>query len=217
MLHPVDLSDFKDITFQYGNIHTKGGLLKKAMPMVTRKAPGNATLFVKMATTEHWLMAETTGQQKRGMHTFGSSGLLETLRSYVEKACNGDVATTPTIAEDGDYDPMNEVECDVADDQAAEGTRGRGDKRARYHKNSVKGHILDLDIQKDPPEVFKDCREKRSIQLLIEDRRQVWLRLEDVPWAVKYLYIQHLLKGVPLVAPDSQGPTCSASTAAPNA
>ena len=40
MMHAIDLSGFKEVTFQFCNVHTKGGLLSKDLPMVTRRAPG---------------------------------------------------------------------------------------------------------------------------------------------------------------------------------
>ena len=57
-----------------------------------------------------------------------------------------------------------------------------------------------------PPEIVRNCSARKSILLFIVDRRQIWLRLSDVAWAVKYLYIQSLMKGVPMVAEDSRGP-----------
>ncbi len=109
-----------------------------------------------------------------------------------------------TPATSDEYDPMNGIEGGTI-------TRGSGEnaespaKRARY-KQAVRNQSVDMDLPRQPPEVFGDTREKRSIQLYIVDRRQIWLRIDDVAWAVKYLYTQHLLKGVPLIAPDSTGP-----------
>ena len=52
------------------------------------------------------------------------------------------------------------------------------------------------------PEENPNCTEVRKIRLYIEDRQQIWLDLEDVVWAVRYLYIQNLLNGGPA---DSRG------------
>ena len=134
---------------------------------------------------------------------------MDVLRERVERACNGEECTTEgdEAAAEAEHDPMDDIDCEKQGGETA--TRGRGDKRARYYKNHAKNHVLNLDIPSLPPEVVRDCREKRSIQLWIVDRRQVWLRISDVPWAVKYLYIQSLLKGVPLIAPESEGPSGS--------
>ena len=46
----------------------------------------------------------------------------------------------------------------------------------------------------------------RTIQLYVVDRKQVWLDLDDVEWALRVLYMQFVLKGVPVVSPDDTGP-----------
>ena len=38
------------------------------------------------------------------------------------------------------------------------------------------------------------------------DRKQVWLDGDDVEWALRVLYMQFVLKGVPVVSPDDAGP-----------
>ena len=40
----------------------------------------------------------------------------------------------------------------------------------------------------------------------IVDRRQIWLSIDDVEWAIRYLFHQHQLRGVGLVADDDEGP-----------
>ena len=47
--------------------------------------------------------------------------------------------------------------------------------------------------------------------LFIWDRRSVWLSMDDVDWAVKYMYAQNVLKGVGYVPPDSAGPSAGAA------
>ena len=56
------------------------------------------------------------------------------------------------------------------------------------------------------PEEDPNCKEVRNIRLYIEDRVQIWLDLADVDWAVRFLYVQNLLKGVALIHEDSPGP-----------
>ena len=43
------------------------------------------------------------------------------------------------------------------------------------------------------------------IKVYVEDRKQIWIALADVEWAVRYLYIQKRLNGVPLIPDDSTG------------
>ena len=47
----------------------------------------------------------------------------------------------------------------------------------------------------------------RTIQLYVVDRKQVWLDIDDVEWALRFLYMQFALKGVPVVSPDDAGPS----------
>ena len=90
-------------------------------------------------------------------------------------------------------------------------------EKARYYENHAKKRILDLDLPRQPPEVVKDCKEKRSLQFWCVDRKQVWSRLGDVEAAVKYMYIQNLFTGVPLVSPASVGRSGPLSSSAGSA
>ena len=57
------------------------------------------------------------------------------------------------------------------------------------------------------PEEAPDCKQMRKITMLVEDRKTIWLCTEDMEWAVRYLWVQNMLKGVPLVSADCQGPS----------
>ena len=65
---------------------------------------------------------------------------------------------------------------------------------------------MTLDMPVKCPEEEPNCQDFRKIRLYIVDRKTIWLHIEDVEWAVRYLYAQNLVKGVPLVPDDSQGP-----------
>ena len=103
-LHDVDLSGLGEVEFHFDRIHTTGGRLKTAMPMVSRKVRDKG-LLVKMSTNEAWLIFATTGDKFQKTNIFGNKSLLEALRRYVEKACNGRMAVKDTIEEGADYDP----------------------------------------------------------------------------------------------------------------
>ena len=215
-LRNVALSSFKPVNFHYDRVHTTGGHLKTALPMTTQSGPGGE-IYVKMSTNEKWLMMATANSRNTEAHMFGKASLLRVLREHVERASNGE--ETSCIEDDdadahadadAEHDPMNDIQCDKTDsicDQSGIAIRGRGAKRCRFYKNVAKKKLVSLDLPTVPPEVIKDSRDKRTIQLWIVDRRQVWLRISDVPWAVKYLFIQALLKGVPLIPPDAVGPS----------
>ena len=101
---------------------------------------------------------------------------------------------------------MAEVEQADHDVQTTPKTRGRGQKRTRYYKNHVSKQVVTLSMPARCPEEAPNCTEVHTIRLYIGDRQQVWLDLADVEWAVRFLYVQNLFKGVPLIPGDSTGP-----------
>ena len=84
--------------------------------------------------------------------------------------------------------------------------RAGGQKRQRYYKNHRTKTIVRLEMHVRCPEEDPTCTEMRKIRVYIEDRKQIWLDIADVEWAVRCLYIQNHLKGVPLIPDDSVGP-----------
>ena len=203
---------FKPLKFSFGKIHFSGGWSDKSHPLTTKQAvyPGcaNAT-FVKLVANEAWLIMATTGNTKAAGSAFGRTTLLDDLRAKVASVCNGDdlSADATNIRGGGEYDPMAEVE-DERDKNAtsSEGPAEPLAKRARYYTNHACERIATLPMPVRCPEEDPNCTEFRTIRMYIADRRQLWLDIADVEWAVKYLYAQVQLKGVPLVPADSTGP-----------
>ena len=113
-------------------------------------------------------------------------------------------------AADDEYDRMNEIDSASATFDPAPGrailleTDRRG--RRRYYKNSVKNCIVTVKVASRCPEVDPNCTQMRPVKLFITDRKTVWMSINDVAWAVRYLFEHHHLKGVPLVADDDAGP-----------
>ena len=208
------MSKFKPLRFNFEKIHIQGGHTVKSLPMVSRTVEGpdkqNIT-FVKMAVSEAWLIMATTGQSKHTASSFGRTSLLEDLRVHIQNLCDGVESASSVVPQDGnDYDPMAEVEQTDESAQPSSKTVGRGQKRARYYRNHSSKQVVTLSMPVRCPEEDPQCEEVRKIRLYIEDRIQVWLDLADVEWAVRYLYVQNLLKGVPLIAEDSTGPVTAA-------
>ena len=218
----VDTSAFRPLTFEYEKIHISGGHSTKSLPMISKtvKVPGTAAkgtaakdkeddkmTFVKLAVSELWLIASTTGQTKYAGSSFGRTSLLDVLREEIQKHCDhpGSVSD-PDPAEGDDYDPMMEVEGDKENPPSASKTKGRGQKRPRYYKNHASKTIVTVDMPVRCPEEDPTGTERRKIKIYVEDRKQIWLDITDVDWAVGYLYVQNHLKGVPLIADDSTGP-----------
>ena len=56
------------------------------------------------------------------------------------------------------------------------------------------------------PEVDPNGTKRRNVSVYVEDRKTIWLSIDDVAWAVQYLYTQNQLKGIPMVAANDAGP-----------
>ena len=195
----------RKVEVTYDQLHVKGGLLAKSSPIIAKRIQvgANAKWFAKIATTEKWLLMATTGFGVLNS-SFRRTSLPDTLREKVEQACNGGIETKASLDE-SDYDPM--VELDFDDSHSPKKTSGQGLKRQRYYHNHAKNRIAVINMPVYCPEQVADCKEMREITLFIQDRRQIWLCIDDVEWAIRYLYVQNQLKGVSLVSPDSQGPS----------
>ena len=42
------------------------------------------------------------------------------------------------------------------------------------------------------------CESYRYVRLFMVDSKQVWVHREDVPWVVRYMYVQHYLRKAPV-------------------
>ena len=150
--------------------------------------------------------------------------LLTTLHSFVELACNGELDTRAAEEEGGDeqkleYDPMEEIEVDDDDNPRSRGVGyiDPNSKRARYQKNKAKNRLVTVTAPAVTPEEDPMGTSTRTIKLYVVDRKQVWLDLDDVEWALRVLYMQFVLKGVPVVSPDDAGPEAPGAQAPPEA
>ena len=204
----IDLTKFKPVEFEFGQVHVRGGHYGKFTPITTKTVRCQESSveerFVKLALSDQWLIGATTGSTKYTASSFGRTSLLQDLRAHVERLCDGEEAEAQ---EDADYDPMAEIEQNdggPVDRTKVEGVSGV--KRTRYYKNHVKNTVVTVNMPMRCPEQDPNCTDIRRIRLFIEDRRQLWLHITDVPWALQYLYVQNVLKGVPMVHPDSAGP-----------
>ena len=103
-------------------------------------------------------------------------------------------------------DPMDEAQVTEAAPAVAGNKRKRNAAYPRRNRNSARGKFLKCEMPEKCPEAFPDCGAKRIVTLYVHDKRTVWLLLEDVDWAVKYMYAQNVLKGVASVAQDDVGP-----------
>ena len=133
---------FRPVHFECCRVHLCGGLLKKPMPVASKKIGEN--IVVKMNATDTWLLGAVTGHRVHGM--LSRTTLLTTLHSFVEKACNGELDTRAAAEEDGDeYDPMQEIEVDDGTHPRSRGERDTS-KRARYVDNKAKNRCVTVTV-----------------------------------------------------------------------
>ena len=88
----VDMSQFRPLKFDFGKIHLSGGQTPRSFPVTSKhitSASGESITFVKVATTENWLLMVTTGVCRYAASSFGRTSLLDALRAEVSKHCDG--------------------------------------------------------------------------------------------------------------------------------
>ena len=202
---------FKPVKIEFGQVHIAGGYMAKAQPVVSKSIEGSDRkqhIFVKMASSEYWLIAATCGGTRDGNRVgFARTSLLCILREHMLRVSDGtDAIENKAILDADDYDPMDEI------NRATEQNSGHtlmADKqgRTRYYVNKAKNCIVTVNVQSRPREIDPTCTQMRAVKLYIVDRKTVWLSLDDVAWAVKYLFDQFRLKGVPVVDDDDAGPS----------
>ena len=101
---------------------------------------------------------------------------------------------------------MTELGGDTASGGTAGKVVGAGGRRQRYYGDCANICILTVNVATRCPEVDPKCTRMRPAKLFIEGRQKVWLSIDDVEWALTYLFAQNQLKGVPLVCDDDAGP-----------
>ncbi len=150
---------------------------------------------------------------------FDSKSLLCRLRELVVRFCDG-TDRPGTVPQEGDtdtdeVDPMNESV--LAEQPAGPNTIGvvvAADTmiRARCNSNAAKHSIVTVYVPRDPPEVDPNCTQMRPVKLFINDRKTLWLHVEDVAWAADYLFAQTRSTCVPAADDNDPGPSGAAVT-----
>jgi hypothetical protein len=215
----IDMTGFSKLQVVRDKVQVRVGAMKKAVPITTQRVGvgPSAMDFVHLQSHETWLSLAVTGNSKVSpKHALGRTGLLQVLHQAVGDICSGTLdlgADDNDNENDGeDFDPMNAVDVADGDPEAqadngqASETGGGKAKRARLGKNPAKNKVVSYELPSHPPELGVEENVERRIKLYIKDRKQIWLHINDLEWAVRYLYIQDFLKGVPRVSPDSTGP-----------
>ena len=214
---PIDMRPCRPMEMISGKVHLQGGLCRKALPADTHCVQVGPTkkTFVKMTKGETWLLAAVTGMKAQNT-SIQRTTLIETLRGYVEKACSGELKARDVDAPAAEEDPMNEVDDDQPNQPVKKRAKAASASAARVRyapkSNHAKQKVLEVEVPENCPEVDPRGLETRTVSLFIIDRKQVWLCADDIDWAVRYLYAQNFLRGVPLLDPTDQGPGSPAST-----
>ena len=198
---------FQLMKFQFDKIHISGGHNTKPMlatAIVYEDASrGTTTTFVKLASTEAWLLAATTGSTKAAGSAFGRTTLLERLREQLRQFY--DTPLAPITTEDNQAgDPMDDILEGAASSPRV--TTPQGQRRGRRHTTHPQNTVLTVRMPVRCPEADPTCTEFREVKLYVRDRDTIFLHIDDVEWAVKYLFAQSELKGVPAVDESSTGP-----------
>ena len=206
----VKMMGYKPLKFVFGQIHISGGHGTKPSPVISKavkETDGSTTNYVKMAHTEVWLALAATGVSKWRAGSFGRTSLLDQLGETVQKYADGDVGDTLPVQDSEEYDPMTEVDQEQQPANISPTkTKSQGKKRKYYYTNHARNTTISVAMPARCPEEDPGCTQVRPIRLYIENRKTIWLHIDDVEWAVRYLFVQNHLQGVPLVSDESPGP-----------
>ena len=198
---------FHLMKFHFDKVHISGGHTTKPLLATVMSyddaSRGTTITCVKLASTEAWLLAATTGSTKAVGSPFGRTTLLGRLREQLRQFY--DTPLAPITTEDNQAgDPMDDILEGAASSPRVTTPQGqqRGRKRATHSPNAV----LTVSMPVRCPEEDPKCTELREVRLYVKDRDTIFLHIDDVEWAVRFLFMQSQLKGVPLVQDDSIGP-----------
>ena len=165
--------------------------------------------FLKIGHKEPWLVAGAAGNRQVSEGMTRRTSLVEELKRKLSMACDGCLETAVTASRDR-MDELSDDDDLLPDANATRdsirATRDRGQKRNRYFANHCKGKVIQIKMPAIAPEKDPTCKAQRIVSLYCEDRKQLWLNVDDAEWAMKYLHHQLESKGVPAVADNDPGP-----------
>ena len=201
--------------FRHGHVMISGGAMctSSFMTMTTQavREGENQKVFCKLSIYEQWLCKAITGVKTRTIDvTTCRLTLLQDLHALVKRTWSGRSPDEPAAAvaeaDAANDDPMDEI---VGGDDAgppnAKRRRGAVSQR-RLRINPCKGKVFTFTMPSLCPEAFPNNTATRRISLLMLDHQTIWLSIDDVDWAIKYLYAQYALKNVRVLADDDSGP-----------
>ena len=178
----VDMSQFAPVVLETGLHLRSGGRLPKSCPIKTKEISTadhtKPDIYCHFHTRMPWVCGAVLGYKGVGVGS-GRTTLIHTLREKIEgiATCNDEEA----IAEEERLDdPMEQMEILVA-------------ARPRARKRKIKNEARTVRMPEFPPGADQGERYK-DVRLYIVDKKQMWLHKDDVPWALRYLFMEHSLK-----------------------
>ena len=212
---PIDRS-FNPVTFVSDRVTIGGGYSTKPVEVQSKTVLGPDKLhhvFVKMARGEKWVLRCVCGSPKqiREKTTSRRMTLIDIMRTKIRRLCDGldnpgNVQHSAT--NDDDYDPMEDLaDASVikgkSDSKRVVGVYTKG--RARYYAMRRKDCIVTVNLPMQCREIAPLCQKMRPAKVFIVDRRTIWLSVDDVPWAIRWLFDEQQVKGTHVMADDDAG------------
>ena len=197
---PIDRA-FKPVQFLSDRVLVTGGHLSKPIEATSKTVVGPDKLhhvFVKMSGIDRWLQRCVCGTPSQGLKDKSSRRmtLIDIMRMQIRRLCDGldnpgNVQHSAT--NDDDYDPMEDLaDASVikgkSDSKRVVGVYTKG--RARYYAMRRKDCIVTVNLPMQCREIAPLCQKMRPAKVFIVDRRTIWLSVDDVPWAIRWLFDQ---------------------------
>lgn len=201
---PREKAEFQDFVVKRMTTVTGGLLRKPAVVQVLDIKVGHETFdFVHLNTKQDWLCKAVTGEgaSSRPMKRVK---LLQTIQQKLKSRVQGDdddevnCEVAPAVAAD---DPM--LGLDMGGPAEPEGPgqgKDKGKKKVSSKRNVVRVNtVLRLLLPERCPEQHPECKELREVPLWVKNKREIWLGLDHLKWAMEIMYHQHKLGGISAV------------------
>ena len=196
----------------------KGGLLKKPMslPVLSARFDGAEMEFVHLTSKQDWLCKAVTGDCV-SRRPLGRVRFLKTLASKLYGATAGLDEEGEDAADDHASlsDPMSAFAFE--EDPQTKPSEQEKSKVKTPRATMKKNCVLRFRMPEKCQERFPGDSATREVTCFVKSKREVWLGVEHLPWAINYMHNQFILGGVPAHnSPTSSTASSSASSASPS-
>ena len=188
-----------------------GGLLKKpmAIPVMEVKVGDVTREFAHIAKGQDWLCKAVTGEHP-SKRPLSRVKLVDTLSKHVFDAASGgaDAVSCGTDLDATQEDPMSALELSLGEGIAA---RPNAPKQKTCRKTPWKNTVAYITVPEKCKERFPESTSTRDVALWIKDKREIWLQVEHIPWAIQYMHDQFRLGGVAVLSDAVASPGSSSA------